>query len=102
METPECPKPLSLDEAIAHADEVAGDCGTACKREHKQLADWLRELKSRRIAERVTCARMRDAIKKVIEIADKEWDAFRETSAMWEMRDICIAALAAAQKEGGE
>lgn len=41
-------KPLSLDEAISHADEVAGDCGTACKREHKQLADWLRELKDRR------------------------------------------------------
>ena len=41
-------KPLSLDEAIAHADDVAGDCSTGCKREHKQLANWLRELKKRR------------------------------------------------------
>ena len=58
MEKPECAiKSLSLDEAIAHADEVAGDCGTACKREHKQLADWLRELKSRRSAERGDCAK---------------------------------------------
>ena len=49
LASPECQvKPLSLDEAISHADEVAGDCSTACKREHKQLADWLRELKNRR------------------------------------------------------
>lgn len=63
METPECPiKPLSLDEAITHADEVAGDCSTACKREHKQLADWLRELKARRSAERGEAAKLRKGL----------------------------------------
>lgn len=37
---------------------------------------------------------MRDAIEKVVEILDREWDAHRETSAMWKIRDICTAALA--------
>ena len=41
-------KPLSLDDAISHADEVAGDCSTSCQQAHKQLADWLRELRNRR------------------------------------------------------
>ena len=58
--------PLTLDEAIAHADEVAGDCGTACKREHRQLADWLRELRSRRSAERGDCAKLREALEAII------------------------------------
>ena len=59
-------KPLSLDEAIAHADEVAGDCCTACKREHKQLADWLRELKSRRSAECANMAKLREALEELV------------------------------------
>ena len=46
-------------------------------------------------------AKLREALEKVIEIADREWNAFRETSAMWEMREICVAALAATEKEGG-
>jgi hypothetical protein len=72
METPECPiKSLSLDEAIAHADEVAGDCGTACRREHKQLADWLRELKSRRSAECGDVAKLRAALRALVDVIDK-------------------------------
>ena len=63
-------KPLSLDEAIAHADEAAGDCGTACKREHKQLADWLRELRSRRSADPGDTAKLREAL----EAIDKNTD----------------------------
>ena len=39
---------MTLDEAIAHADEVAGARDTECRRDHKQLADWLRELKGLR------------------------------------------------------
>jgi hypothetical protein len=38
-------------------------------------------------------AAMREALKKVIEIAKREWNAFRETAAMFEMREICTAAL---------
>jgi len=36
---------MTLDEAIAHSEEKAGDCSTECRREHRQLARWLRELK---------------------------------------------------------
>lgn len=35
---------MDLKEAIAHAENKAGDCATDCKREHKQLAEWLHEL----------------------------------------------------------
>jgi len=41
---------MTLDEAIAHADEIGrsmlGECSTnACGLEHIQLRDWLEELK---------------------------------------------------------
>ena len=63
-------KPLSLDDAISHADEVAGDCSTSCKREHKQLADWLRELKNRRNGSG-DAAKLREALKLAIRMS--EW-----------------------------
>lgn len=50
-------------------------------------------------------AAMREALEKVIEITNREWNAFRETSAMFEMREICTAALAApsaSTPKGGE
>jgi hypothetical protein len=37
---------MTLDEAIKHAEETAkelGDC--SCADEHRQLAEWLKELK---------------------------------------------------------
>ena len=34
---------MTLDEAIQHCEEKA-QCGTACGMEHKQLAEWLKEL----------------------------------------------------------
>lgn len=40
-------------------------------------------------------AKLREALEKIVEILNREWDAHRETSAMWEIRDICTAALAA-------
>ena len=42
---------MTLDEAIAHAREVAenrNDLCDECRREHAQLAEWLEELKNRR------------------------------------------------------
>lgn len=39
---------MTLDEAIRHCEDVAGDrCGCAedCVEEHRQLAEWLKELK---------------------------------------------------------
>lgn len=45
---------MTLDEAIEHANQVADsykDTAPACKcaREHRQLAEWLRELRQLRI-----------------------------------------------------
>ena len=40
---------MTLDEAIRHCEEVADGCsGTECKADHRQLAEWLKELKERR------------------------------------------------------
>ena len=54
-----CPTALlSLDEAIAHAEDCADD--TPCGMNHRQLADWLRELRSLR---HCNAAAMREALK---------------------------------------
>lgn len=37
---------MTLDEAIKHAEEKAGNC--ECGKEHAQLASWLKELKAAR------------------------------------------------------
>ena len=40
---------MTLDEAIAHATEIADGLGcTECAAEHRQLVEWLEELKQRR------------------------------------------------------
>ena len=41
---------MTLEEAIEHADERAGDetCCDECRHDHAQLAEWLRELKELR------------------------------------------------------
>lgn len=42
---------MTLEEAIEHADERAGDetCCDECRHDHAQLAEWLRELKELRV-----------------------------------------------------
>ena len=41
---------MTLDEAIQHANEVAATCeNNECSLDHKQLAEWLEELKQRRL-----------------------------------------------------
>lgn len=44
---------MTLDEAIIHAEEIADRCDVTdgdneCGKEHRQLAEWLKELRSRR------------------------------------------------------
>ena len=34
---------MILEGAIKHCLEKAGQCGTECEREHKQLAEWLED-----------------------------------------------------------
>lgn len=41
---------MTIEEAIQHCHEVAAKDCTDCGKEHEQLALWLTELKSRRIA----------------------------------------------------
>ena len=44
---------MTLDEAIIHAREVAAQLGCCeCADEHRQLAEWLEELRERRKNER--------------------------------------------------
>ena len=38
-------KEMTLDEAIEHAREIAKSKCDECGEQHKQLADWLEELK---------------------------------------------------------
>ena len=46
------PMEMTLDEAISHCEEVANRCDNReCASEHRQLAEWLRELKERRASE---------------------------------------------------
>lgn len=52
---------MTLDEAIIHCEDVANDragCSEDCAEEHRQLAEWLKELKAYRQMtglEKVTC-----------------------------------------------
>lgn len=39
---------MTLDEAIEHAQEIADSRCDTCGQEHRQLAEWLRELKQYR------------------------------------------------------
>lgn len=36
---------MTIEEAIKHAEEVANSLCTECGEEHRQLAEWLKELK---------------------------------------------------------
>jgi hypothetical protein len=44
---------MTLDEAIKHCEKKAQQCGE-CGKDHAQLAEWLKELKRLKEAERVT------------------------------------------------
>ena len=61
-------KPLTLDEAIAHAEERIND--TPCGRQHKQLADWLKELREMRNSPAGNAAAMREALLRVLRLAN--------------------------------
>lgn len=45
---------MTLDEAIKHCEDVAEDrcgCSEDCVEEHRQLAEWLKELRRLRLLE---------------------------------------------------
>jgi hypothetical protein len=39
---------MTIDEAIAHAEWAANNCEGECAEEHRQLAEWLKELRERK------------------------------------------------------
>ena len=82
---------MTLDEAIAHCDEVAGVCDTECRREHKQLADWLRELKDRRCYQGGNAAAVHKAL---VLIRDRVLTGGFEGVSPSEIVNICDVALA--------
>ena len=43
---------MELREAIEHAEQKAQDLNCSCREDHGQLAQWLRELETRREEER--------------------------------------------------
>ena len=64
---------MTLDKAIIHCEEVADRCAVTdgdlkCEMEHRQLAEWLRELQQRRTeSEWIPCSeRLPESIKPVI------------------------------------
>lgn len=82
---------MTLDEAIAHCDEVAGACDTECRREHKRLADWLRELKDRRRYQGGNAAATREALEFVAHMYDSPYTTYDVLVAVQKAR----AALSA-------
>ena len=54
---------MTLDEAINHASEVAGSSVChSCAAEHKQLAEWLKELKHLRTARDELASSLNEAV----------------------------------------
>ena len=47
---------MNLEEAILHCQEISKTCSNKeCAKDHKQLAEWLKELKERRDADGSLC-----------------------------------------------
>ena len=74
---------MTLDEAIEHAEEVATNRCGECAEEHKQLADWLRELKR---------ARMKIDLLKILRDGFKA-DAQKHKDENARMRELCKRVL---------
>ena len=56
-------KPMTLNEAIHHAESCTND--SPCGQAHKQLADWLKELKEYRDGNFGQCKPLRDVLLKI-------------------------------------
>ena len=78
---------MTLDEAIKHCEDVAEDrCGCAedCVNEHRQLAEWLKELKAYREADAPRLEVTREEFEKIVEqIKDAPIKLERLTDCGW-------------------
>lgn len=70
---------MTIDEAIEHAEHVAASCDGECAEEHRQLAEWLRELVKARhnililMAEVHTLRDERARYENLAGILEREW-----------------------------
>ena len=62
---------MTLDEAIEHCEEKA-KCGDSCGMEHKQLAEWLKELKKYREQEHERREKSQSCFEKML--SSQDWD----------------------------
>lgn len=69
---------MTLDEAIQHCEERAL-CGDACGLEHKQLAEWLKELKGYRMDEETKLDKTTatDVLEKLLNTAKDDLEKIR-------------------------
>lgn len=86
-------KQLTLDEAIAHAEERVND--TPCGRQHKQLADWLKELREMKHSPNGNAAAIRDSVVRMRDMGvdynnDGDYDSCFNS---YELVEIANAAL---------
>lgn len=74
---------MTLDEAIQHCEEKAL-CGDACGLEHKQLAEWLKELKDYRMDEETKLDKTTatDVLEKPLNTAKDDTEKIRNTDDM--------------------
>ena len=120
---------LSIDEAIAHARDVAKrnreqwkNCPAdrrdiehktceQCAEEHKQLAEWLEELKALRDGLKIKCDSLNDALEKGKNIGyNKALDDFMKFASDMPtveeedgtIRPMWLEEIAEQLKEGGE
>lgn len=83
-------KKLTLDEAIAHAEEHVND--TPCGRQHKQLADWLKELREMKNSPAGNAAAMREALFLIRGTINKWYnDDYIEHCVFSYLWDLCSA-----------
>ncbi|MGN2479339.1 hypothetical protein ACTFJJ_07570 [Enterobacter roggenkampii] len=73
---------MTLDSAIAHADQLASQLSGPCSEQHAQLAEWLRELQGRRNIEEFAGSRHESTLALVsvldeMEKQDRQWGADR-------------------------
>ena len=74
---------MTLNEAIQHCEERAL-CGDACGLEHKQLAEWLKELRSYRMDEETKLDKttVTNVLEKILNIPKDDLEKFRRANDM--------------------
>lgn len=72
---------MTLDEAIQHCEEKAL-CGDACGLEHKQLADWLKELKNYRMNEenKLDKTTVTNVLERILNTSTDDLEKFRKAN----------------------